>query len=587
MIYRIALVAFLGAFSYILFSAGTSEKTSKVDTYNPIPPYSGGPGTNGAGDRTGSPLSGGGSCANCHGGGSFSPAIAITVLDGTTPVTSYVPGNVYTVRFTVTGGAPRYGFQGVALTTANNAAGTLNSPGANTQVTSIGGIPYVEHTSAVATTGIFTSQWTAPASGTGSIKIYGRGLASNSNGSTGGDNASSSVNITLTETIPTTISYPGNPFCVNEPNQTPVQTGTLGGTFSAPGGLSINPSTGVINIAASTQGSYQVDYTYSTGVTSFNVTIYPIASSSFALTICDNETYNFGSQVLDGTDAGMHTEVFQTVNGCDSTVQLNLSVTPSTTVTQSATICETETFVFNGQTLNASNAGLNTAIFQAVNGCDSIIQLNLFVLPTFVTNLSESICEDGTFDFNGQILDASNIGLNTVTLQSVDGCDSTINLTLNVQNIDNTVSNVAGVLTANQAGATYQWVDCDNNNAAISGATNASFEPLITGNYAVIITLNGCSETSACANVIVSGIEELSVNNSVIYPNPVIDIFEIKEKEGFGDITSITLLDSKGKLVQVISPEDQNTDISRLDAGTYFLKIVHATGESILSLVKK
>lgn len=587
MIYRIALVAFLGALSYLTVSAVVTEKKAKIQSFNPNPPYSGGPGLSGAGDRTGSPISSG-TCASCHGGGVYSPAISIQVLDGVTPVTSYIPGNVYTVRFTVTGGAPRYGFQGVALRPNNSAAGTLNTPGANTQVVSIGGIPYVEHTSPVATSGIFTSQWTAPASGAGSIKFYGVGLASNSNGSTNGDNASASVNITLTEVIPTTISYPSNPFCANDANQTPVQTGTLGGNFSGPPGLSLNGVTGVINVAASMQGTHLVTYTYGTGLTTtFNVTINPTTSSSFALTICDNETYAFGSQTLDGSDAGIHTEVFQAANGCDSTVQLNLSVTPSVTISQSATICETQTFVFNGQTLDANNAGLNTAVLTAANGCDSIIELTLNVLPSLTTNLTATICETDTYDFNGQTLDATNVGLNTANLQTVDGCDSTVNLTLNVEVINSSITNNAGVLSSNQAGATYMWVDCDSGNLPINGATNSSFAPVVTGNYAVIITVNGCVETSSCENVIVGGMEELEANNSLVYPNPVIDLFEITQKEGFGEILSITLLDSKGKVVQVISPLDQFTDISRLEAGVYFLKIVHASGESMLSLVKK
>ncbi len=278
MIYRIALVAFLGALSYLTVSAVVSDnsvKTVKIQKFDPNPPFSGGPGLNGLGDRTGSPISSG-SCADCHGGGGFSPSISIQVLNGPTPVTSYVPGTTYTVRYTVTGGAPRYGFQGVALRTNNTAGGTFNTPGANTQVVSISGIPYVEQTSAVATSGIFTSQWTAPASGAGNIRFYGRGLAANGTGSTSGDNASASVNILLTEVIPTTINYPTNPFCANEPNQTPVQTGTLGGTFSAPIGLSINSTTGVINVAASAVGIYVVTYTYGTGsTTTFNVTINP------------------------------------------------------------------------------------------------------------------------------------------------------------------------------------------------------------------------------------------------------------------------------------------------------------------------
>lgn len=589
MIFRYILIAFIASISFLFISAGIATKSTEVAKYDPAPPFSGGPGAGGLGDRTGSPISSG-SCSQCHAGGAFSPAISIQVLNGSTPVTNYVPGTTYTVRYTVTGGAPRYGFQGVALRTNNTAGGTFNSPGANTQVVSIGGIPYVEHTSAVATTGIFTSQWTAPAAGSGSIIFYGRGLASNSNGSTSGDVASSTASFTLTQFVPTTISYPTNPFCANESNQTPVQTGTGGGVYSAsPAGLSINSTTGVINIGASTQGTYTVTYTYSGGssTTTSSVTINPVSSSSFSATICANETFSFGSLTLDGTDAGTHTQVFPAANGCDSTVQLNLAVLPISTITQSATICETETFVFNGQTLNASNAGLNTAVFQSANGCDSIVALTLNVLPSLTTTISETICEDGTFDFNGQVLTAADAGLNSALLQTTNGCDSTVNLTLSVESIDNTVSSSGASLTSNQAGATYQWIDCDNGNAAISGETNSTFTATETGNYAVVVTVNNCSETSACTLVDLTSIDELNLNSSLVFPNPVSDVFEIKNIEQFGTIESIVLMDANGRAVMTIPTTDASTNIAHLESGVYFLNIQSESGRSVVSLVKK
>lgn len=65
------------------------------------------------------------------------------------------------------------------------------------------------------------------------------------------------------------------------------------------------------------------------------------------------------------------------------------------------------------------------------------------------------------------------------------------------------------VLTANQTGATYQWLDCDNNYAVINSETNQSYTPAVTGNYAVEVNMNGCVDTSDCFLVDHTGIEEL------------------------------------------------------------------------------
>ena len=64
-------------------------------------------------------------------------------------------------------------------------------------------------------------------------------------------------------------------------------------------------------------------------------------------------------------------------------------------------------------------------------------------------------------------------------------------------------------LNANQTGVNYQWLDCDDNNAIVSGETNQSFTPAVTGNYAVEVTMNGCVDTSDCFLVDYTGIEEL------------------------------------------------------------------------------
>jgi gliding motility-associated-like protein len=63
-----------------------------------------------------------------------------------------------------------------------------------------------------------------------------------------------------------TISYPGSPYCqATAPSGTVTQTGQGGGTYSSTAGLVINPTTGIINIATSTPGTYTVTYSFSNG----------------------------------------------------------------------------------------------------------------------------------------------------------------------------------------------------------------------------------------------------------------------------------------------------------------------------------
>lgn len=534
MIYRYSFIAFLGVISLILISAGISTTSTTVEAYNPVPPFSGGAGNGGLGDRTGSPVSSS-TCAACHSGGFFNTNVTLDIFDPVAgmSVSSYVPGNTYELTYTVNGSASAYGFQGTALTSTNAAGGSLSAPSGG-QIVTIAGRPYLEHSGGASVSGVFQALWTAPAAGSGTITFYGIGLGANLNSSTSGDEVSQTYTQTLTEEIPTTIDYPGNPFCANEPSQSPSVTGETNGLFNAPGGgLLLNATTGVIDISGSTPGTYTVNYMYSTGTTTFDVTILPTYSSTTTATICDNETITFGSQTLD-----------------------------------------------------ASNAGLNTEVFQAVNGCDSTVQLDLTVLPTIEENTTATICAGDTYDFNGTILTDANAGLNTAVLQSAGGCDSTVNLTLIVETIDNTVSLAGGVLTANQTGATYQWIDCDDNNSSIAGETSATYSPSANGNYAVEITVNNCTETSACTFVDFTSLDELTVKEGIVFPNPVEDVFEIENIEQFGTIESIVLLDANGRVVMNL-PTAAKANIGHLDAGVYFLKIDAESGQSIVSVVKK
>ena len=582
--------------SFGLLSAGYSAKKmlrGEIITYVPSPPRSNGAAAMGLGDRTGSPIGGAGSsCANCHGGGSFSPSISIDVKDaGLNSVTSYIPGNTYTIEYTVLAGSGSpsgYGMQGVALNPSNGAAGNLFSPTTpNTQITSSGGVQYLEHQS-MSATGSFQTSWTAPMAGSGAVSIYARGLALNGDGSTSGDDASTSVLFGLTETIPTTISFPGTPFCANELNQSPTQTGETGGAFSAPAGLIIDAGTGVIDISNSTIGTYQIDYAYSMGTTSFSITINPTYIETAVAAICSNETLIFGSQTLNASDVGLNTEFFQSIDGCDSIVNLTLTVNTTSLTQESATICDNETLSWASQTLDASNAGLNTVVLSTVNGCDSTLEMNLTVLPAYSETTTITICEGETFAFNGQTLDSTNAGLNTSTFQSASGCDSLVSLTLNVEIIDAQVTVTSGQIAADQSGGAYQWLDCDNGNIEIVGATSQSFSPLASGNYAVEVTIGNCSKTSACAEVTVfTSLHENNLSLISISPNPVKDVLHIENYNELLQVISIEIVDAFGKRALKVASKDETINISKLPAGTYFLTINHDAGQEVVKFIKR
>lgn len=154
--------------------------------------HSGGRATSQGEGNTGAPGDDAKTCATCHSGGDFGASIAITLTDADgNEVSDYIAGQTYTVAATVntTSNANGYGLQMVGLVDANNSnAGSLANQSTNAQIGQVGDRSYLEQ-AGLSALNEFSAEWTAPASGSGSVTFYAAGQAANGNGQTGGDDA--------------------------------------------------------------------------------------------------------------------------------------------------------------------------------------------------------------------------------------------------------------------------------------------------------------------------------------------------------------------------------------------------------------
>ena len=158
-------------------------------------------------DRTGSPLSPG-PCQACHSSGNFNTSVDIRMLEGGQPVTSYMPGEVYTLRVVVKANqnAQQYGFQAVALAGAGHSqAGTFQNPPIGVAIRTVSNRSYPEH-QYPSLKDTFLLDWQAPPAGTGDVRLYAAGVATNANGNSGGDGAAF-ISTTLTEEGASTVQH--------------------------------------------------------------------------------------------------------------------------------------------------------------------------------------------------------------------------------------------------------------------------------------------------------------------------------------------------------------------------------------------
>ena len=149
-------------------------------------------------------------------------------------------------------------------------------------------------------------------------------------------------------------------------------------------------------------------------------------SSSISASICPGQTYAFGAQSLNA--AGSYSRTVTAANGCDSVINLTLNVLPTSATAQTASICQGQTFAFGQQ--NLIGAGTYTRTLMAANGCDSVITLTLAVRPIATGTVNASICSGSSYAFGAQSY--STAGTYTMTTTGSNGCDSvtTLNLTI-------------------------------------------------------------------------------------------------------------------------------------------------------------
>ena len=278
----------------------------------------------------------------------------------------------------------------------------------------------------------------------------------------------------------------------------------------------------------------------------------------------DGNTYNTNNMTATYTITG------GAANGCDSIVTLNLTIRQPSASSTTVTECEQYTWTANNQTYTAS--GTYTHVIPNMDNCDSTITLNLTIKQPSASSTTVTECEQYTWTANNQTYTAS--GTYTHVIPNMDNCDSTITLNLTIHSV-NAVIIVSGTsLTANQSGATYQWIDCDNSNSPVPGATSQSFTPTANGNYAVRVTFNNCTETSDCIAVSSVGIESLQQENWSVYPNPSNGLFTVSSSFELNNHV-IEVYSALGELVysEILSGKSLLIDLREQPSGMYTIRV--------------
>lgn len=152
--------------------------------------------------------------------------------------------------------------------------------------------------------------------------------------------------------------------------------------------------------------------------------------------ICSGSSYNFTPRYPALIHSGKYIDTLKTIEGCDSIVTLNLVVADTIGITIHDTICEGQTYLFEGKEYDKT--GVYVARYASATGCDSVRTLFLTVGKVYSDTITANLCPGHKYSGNG-FVDIAEPGLYSVLNQSVFGCDSTTWLLLTLADADTVV----------------------------------------------------------------------------------------------------------------------------------------------------
>lgn len=364
-------------------------------------------------------------------------------------------------------------------------------------------------------------------------------------------------------------------------------------TIDSLGAHTMTPCTGCVPTSSSISAAACVSYTSPSGSYTYTTsgiyadTVLNVAGcdsiisidltigaqgSSLSVSVCSS--YTSPSGLYTWTTSGMYADTIPSALGCDSIIAIDLTIGSASS---SISVFDCVSLTSPSGLYNWTTSGNYLDTIPSAGGCDSIISINL-TIGASSSSMTVAAC-NSYLSPNG-ITTWTSSGTYIAILPNAVGCDSVITVFLTITTLDPGVTLTVTTLVADQTSASYQWLDCANF-TEIVGETNSFFAPSVDGNYAVVITLNGCVDTSACTLVELSNIDENEFGQALrLSPNPTSGAVNINLGKQYSAVaTSVYTLNG-----QLIGTETfaQTAEIAfniEGEAGIYFLVIETEAGE--------
>ncbi|MGB3227172.1 MAG: gliding motility-associated C-terminal domain-containing protein [Saprospiraceae bacterium] len=182
------------------------------------------------------------------------------------------------------------------------------------------------------------------------------------------------------------------------------------------------------------------------------VRFYPDARSIINQQLCETEAITINNRIYDQNNPkGQEIIIGGSMNGCDSIIDIDLKFIPTSNFNYFGSLCESQSVIVNGKTYNALNlTGTDTLKNASIFGCDSIVQILLQLNKTSTFIYRNTICKNDSIVLAGTVFNKNRQAiLDTLPSQSYNGCDSIRDI--QIQFFQDAVGSYQTTLCSNQS----------------------------------------------------------------------------------------------------------------------------------------
>ncbi len=270
---------------------------------------------------------------------------------------------------------------------------------------------------------------------------------------------------------------------------------------------------------------------------------------------------------------------------CSKDTIVPITVLPAILITnRNNIICHGDSVWIGGMYRKTTGTFLDTLI--SYLGCDSIMSIDLIVLPSYNFIQNASICQGDSILLYGIYQNSS--GIYYDSLQTITGCDSILSTTLTVTALP-TVTILPfspDSICANGNSVVLPVGSPIGGNYTGTGVGGGNFNPTAAGvgTHNVIYTYtdgNSCinSDTTVITVEVCVGINETTNNFGIlIYPNPNTGLFTIEKPADLNKEVMVKLLDATSKLILEktipVGQQKVEMNITKYSNGIYYLQLI-------------